>query len=271
MLLWCIFSRRNRQPPAERDPSASSHARNRRSQPRFSACLWPIVVRFVAPARRPSPEMRVARLLSLERRFFCEIWCVFAPSNSEPRHPTEVCGRRSVARGVVARRSRENDGAAIATAALRLRNLGGSGRRNRPGRFGAAAGCELARLATQRTAAGTRSTSTPGRAADLWPAASARISVSPFFDSGGRGTRGARRQWSRATRESHGDVSDLNARFEPNAALDHKSAARPGVLVLCVPVRCVASRASSHPTTAHGCPKSPWPVAAARATQVLQA
>ena len=111
--------------------------------------------------------MRVARLLWLERRFFREIWCVFALSNSESRHPTEVCGRRSVARGVVARRSRENDGAAIATglAALRLRNLGGSGRRNRPGRFGAAAGCELARLATQRT--GTRSTSTPGRAADL--------------------------------------------------------------------------------------------------------
>ena len=62
--------------------------------------------------------------------------------------------------------------------------------------------------------------------------------------------RGARRQWSRATRESHGDVSNLNARFEPNAALDHKSAARPGVLVLRVPVRCVASRASSHPAAA---------------------
>ena len=111
--------------------------------------------------------MRVARLLSLERRFFREIWCVFALSNSESRHPTEVCGRRSVARGVVARRSRETYGAAIATglAALRLQNLGGSGRRNRPGRFGAAAGCELARLATQRT--GTHSTSAPGRAADL--------------------------------------------------------------------------------------------------------
>ena len=62
--------------------------------------------------------------------------------------------------------------------------------------------------------------------------------------------RGARRQWSRATRELHGDVSDLNARFEPNAALDHKPSARPGVLVLRVPVRCVTSRASSHPAAA---------------------
>ena len=86
------------------------------------------------------------------------------------------------------------------------------------------------------------------------PTASARISVSPVFHSGGRGARRAERQWSRATRELHGDVSDLNARFEPNAALDHKSAARPGVLVLRVPVRCVASRASSRQRNSHAPP-----------------
>ena len=81
------------------------------------------------------------------------------------------------------------------------------------------------------------------------PRPGARIFVSPVFDSGGRGTRRAEAV-EPSDMKSHGDVSDLNARFETNAALDHKFAARPGVLMLRVPVRCVASRESPHPAAA---------------------
>ena len=92
--------------------------------------------------------------------------------------------------------------------------------------------------------------------------ASARILVSAIFHNGGRRAQRAERRRSQATRELHDQARCFNAHLEPNTPFDHKSSARPGVLVLRVPVRCVTPR---------GCPKSPWPFAAARATRVLQA
>ena len=72
---------------------------------------------------------------------------------------------------------------------------------------------------------------------------------------------------SRATRDTrcarrYVNVTDLKARFEPNSPFFVWSfiSTRPGVLVLRVPVRCVASRARSHPKASPNRPgRLRWP------------
>ena len=56
LLLWCIFSMRNRQLSEIRAPRQTLGIGGPSLCSQLACGLWPVVVRFVAPARRPSPE-----------------------------------------------------------------------------------------------------------------------------------------------------------------------------------------------------------------------